>query len=58
MFLSLKHSPNNSSYQCKCIKIKFYRARSLVISGLDQETKSSQFEFGCQLCTEVGSLEQ
>ena len=34
-----------------------YRARSLVVSDLRSETKGSRFKSGCQLCTEVSSLQ-
>ena len=33
------------------------RARSLVVSDLRSKTKGCRFEFGCQLCAEVSSLQ-
>ena len=41
----------------KCFLRYINRARSLVVSDLRSETKGSRFEFGCQLCVEVSSLQ-
>ena len=44
---------------CKCLLIlKELRPRSLVVSVMHSESKSSLIESGCQLCAEVSFLQQ
>ena len=62
-FLCYRVSSQSSAYVCVYVSVYVskqffvFRVRSLVAIDLHSETKSSQFESGCQLCTEVICLQ-